>query len=109
MPLQYHLIFTEEELARMRFLRDHKGTYLVLDLHDLSVKEAKRLIRHVILLYRHAIRIRAVHGYNGGTSLKECLADGDISKRIVRVTRDCYNPGLTYLDVNADPALQLSA
>ncbi len=91
------MIFTKEEMDRISESED--GLYL--DLHQLTVKQAQRLINNLILLDRDGFSLTLIHGYNHGTKIKEMLSNDYTNKRVTNKHGVKNNPGRTVLEVTA--------
>ncbi len=71
-----------------------------LDLHGLNGEEAKRKIDGAIKNAASSVyRVRLIHGYHGGTSIKRMIEEEYGYSREKRVLRICpgNNPGITEL------------
>ncbi|MFT3983683.1 MAG: Smr/MutS family protein [Lachnospiraceae bacterium] len=71
-----------------------------LNLHGLNGEEAKRKIDSAIKSAESSVyRIRLIHGYHGGTSIKRMIPEEYGYAREERVLRICpgSNPGITEL------------
>ena len=67
-------LLTKDELNRIKFT----GDSVVVDLHYLSVKEARRLLKTIVALYQKSFCMVVIHGYIHGQALKEMLRTDDI-------------------------------
>ena len=79
---------------------DENGHILVvMDLHGLSKREAKRITKNVILVMRGSFTLALIHGYNNGTVLKEYIHNELRNARIQKRYCKAWNPGETFLDI----------
>ena len=71
-----------------------------VDIHGMTANEAKKFIDNVLnKVDRSVYRIRVIHGYHGGTSLKNMLTDEygfERSKKVKKI-QGGNNPGITEL------------
>ena len=94
------MILTQEEIKRIIFKLDAEGRdEITMDLHKLTVKEAKRLIGNVIAIERGECNMNLIHGYNHGTAIRTMIMDDLNSPRIRAKSREMRNPGLTRIKI----------
>lgn len=94
------IVMNAEELSRMMVTTNHKGeTTIKLDLHELSYKRAKRLVKNIIVFNQGSYNLRIIHGYNRGTSLRTMIRKSLESSRIKEKIYVPWNPGETYLRI----------
>ena len=92
------VLYGEDSWRILSISEDENGRMeLTIDVHGLSVQEARRKIRNVINISTEAFRLNVVHGYNHGTSIKDMLADKQISKRLEAQYCPQRNPGETVM------------
>ncbi len=74
---------------------------IVADIHGMSVVEAQKHIEQVIRdASEEVTAIRVVHGYRGGESLREMVADPNaIRSRRIKRRRYTMNKGETILEL----------
>ena len=73
---------------------------VTVDLHYLSCKEARQFVKNVVaMLYMIPFKLDVIHGYNGGTAIKDMLRTKEISPRIISISSPEYNPGESILEV----------
>ena len=70
-----------------------------IDVHQMPAAEAKKAIRELILLIPCEMQMCVVHGYHGGTAIKDTLRNEQISDRIYHMESPVYNPGITWMDI----------
>ncbi len=73
------MIFTKDEIKRITMNKDK----MFLDLHKLTVRQAQRLVNNVISIDRDSFTLTLIHGYHGGTAIKEMLNDQFDNPRVV--------------------------
>ena len=61
--------------------------------------EAKKTLRNLIIMLPCALQLCVVHGYHGGTAIKDTLRSEYISDRIYHMESPVYNPGITWMDI----------
>ena len=88
--------------------RLHKATVnfdgtpsITLNVHELSAKDAKRLVMNVINVLQGKVNLTIIHGYNHGTAIKDMLADENFNGRLTERYCPKRNPGLTNLQIAA--------
>lgn len=92
------VVFGEDAWRILKIGQTEDGEpFLTYDLHGKTVTEAKREIHNLVNMTRTAFRLNVIHGYHGGTALKEMLAAEDFYGRLE--TRYCpaNNPGETVM------------
>lgn len=96
------LIFTKEELSRISEATNGSKKMLNVDVHGLTRNEAIRFLKNIVALnFRWPEYIlQVIHGYIGGTVIKETLLEESISPRVNKVETCRWNPGITLLTVN---------
>lgn len=93
-------IFTNEELSRISTGFENNTKYITVDVHGMSCHDALRFIRNIVALhFRDVFVLTVIHGYNGGTAIKETIRDNMISDRVKAVTSCAWNPGVTMFQV----------
>ena len=87
------MLFTKEDINRIEIKEDNG--IVTVDLHGLSVTNAKRLINNLIVMNRDPFELDLIHGYNRGTALKQMIHEDLNSNRIVKKEVLAHNLGLT--------------
>ena len=73
-----------------------------LDVHGLTVPEAKRIIRNVINVSRESIlHLNIIHGYHHGTAIKSMLEAESFAGRVSERFCPDENPGQTIMTIAA--------
>lgn len=70
---------------------------ITLDLHQLSKKDASRLICNVINIVDQPCKIDLIHGYHHGTVIKDYIQNDLHNRKIVQKKTFQKNPGHTML------------
>ena len=95
MDTKLRIILTQEEMNRITSrIKDGKPE-MTVDLHKLTVKQARRLLGNIIAVGDSGADIKAIHGYNHGTAIKSMILNDLHSPRILTKETDINNPGLT--------------
>ena len=94
---------------RLKFalpVQDQKRVYIrgiingiaevILDVHGLKCKEAKKMINNLLNIVRQKIKLIVIHGFHGGTAIRDMLPR-IANKHIIDVKNDEYNTGKTYI------------
>ena len=96
------MILSGEEMSRIEVNETEDGAaYVDLDLHQLTRKEAERLLKNVINLIRGEFVLNAIHGFNHGVVLKKMVMETSFGRRVVDRRSPAWNPGQTFLKVAA--------
>ncbi len=92
------IIFSRDELSRIKdFIRKDNSHVIVVDLHGLTVKSAKRLLNNIIVLNNDRLDICAVHGFHHGTAIKEMIEREFNGSRTAKINEQDRNKGRTIL------------
>ena len=93
-------LFTQETLNRIQenVSEDHTQAYRV-DLHQLTVAQAHKLLKNIIAANKDACTIKAIHGYHHGTKIRAMIRGDFQNKRVEEIVPDKTNPGATYLKI----------
>lgn len=91
------MVLKNDEIKRIH----PTGTGLSVDLHKLSVRDARRLVRNIIAISRDSMDLEVIHGYHHGTAIKEMLHTEKLSNRISGMEGVKGNLGRTILHVAA--------
>lgn len=68
-----------------------------LDVHGLTVADAKKMVSQVIAVTPYAAQICVVHGYHNGTGIRTMLRLERLSSRVYHLWTPGYNPGITWM------------
>ena len=89
------MILTKDELRRIKTkIKDGKPE-ITVNVHNMHVKEAQRLLKNLIAIDRKCEELHVIHGYNHGTAIKDMIAADLTSPRIISKSVRKDNPGLT--------------
>lgn len=90
-------IYTVEQMNRIIWQSDN---YIRVDVHGMSKNKALHFIQGILLLNdSDNFVIEVVHGYHGGTAIKDALTSEFHTRRKCRLQRTHRNPGITKLIV----------
>ena len=96
----YAEVFTKEQMLRISETVSEGIKEITVDVHGLTGIEAIRFVRNIIALnFRSDIKLHVIHGYNGGTVIKQALYTNKLSNRDCRISSCFWNPGQTILNV----------
>ena len=95
------MVLSENELARIKILESDSFIRIHVDVHGLSCKQARLLIKNVILIPRSDFLLMVIHGFNRGTAIKSMLADSFENDHIKSRSFDPANQGVTYMKIAA--------
>ena len=101
MTKNMEMIFTKEEMARITEEIRNQVNTITVDLHGLRVDEARRFLRNILALNREECDIQIIHGYHGGTALKEMVRNHFDNPRIKNRKGVKANYGRTVLKVRS--------
>ena len=98
----YFVVFGENSgrLARLEQLPDGKWS-IVIDVHGLTVQEAKKMLKNLINILRIGVQIVVIHGYHGGTAIRDMIRTDDFGYRLQSISSPLANPGVSVLQVAA--------
>lgn len=95
------MLLSKEDIARMKF--KNKKNRIIIDLHGMHCREAKRLINNIICIYTYEntkVKLDLIHGYNHGTRLKDMI-NKEINHNKIEKVEAKNNPGKTYILVGS--------
>ena len=69
------------------------------DAHGQTVGETRKALHNIIAATRDGVNLCVIHGYNGGTAIRDMLTAETISDRITDKHCYEYNPGRTWMSV----------
>lgn len=92
------LILTESELTRIYDINE-ESKMVLLDLHRLSCRDAKRFVNNLINATYNCTEdgytLVIIHGFNHGTALRDMFDNEFDNKHVKNRERDSMNPGET--------------
>lgn len=89
------MILTADEIARIKSRISGNKTNITVDLHQMTVRDAKRLLKNIIAIDRNCSGLHVIHGYKHGTSIKSMIFNDLESPRIIKKATRKDNPGFT--------------
>ena len=93
-------LFTQAEIDRITTkLKQNGKSVVTVDVHGLTVKEARRLLLNLIAIDKEGCDVKVIHGYHHGTAIKEMIQNDLPNPRVIEKTEPLYNPGATVLTV----------
>ena len=97
------IFMTRDELARIHAGKNDDE--IMVDLHGLTEREARRFLRNLIACMKTKFSIFVVHGYRHGTVIKDMIRERNsgISRRVIRVDPCEWNPGATTMVIDDMP------
>lgn len=91
------MIYSKTDINRLQIKKDHSKTDIIVDVHGMKCRQARRFLNNIIALMEGAFRIIVIHGYNHGTAIKNMLIDSFNNRHVQKRIPDPYNQGVTYL------------
>lgn len=93
------IIYTDSMIRRILVPSSHEGEIekIIIDVHELSCKEAKQFISNVINISFGSFTVEVIHGYRHGTKIKDMLRKKFMNPYIKLIIPDQINLGVTYL------------
>ncbi len=89
-----------EYLSRVMISDNEDGeTVIKVDLHGMCRESAQKSLRNIINIIRIPFILDVIHGYNGGTVIKELIYNDLKSPKIVGYRSPNWNPGETLLQI----------
>ena len=73
--------------------------HVTLDVHGLKAIDAMRMIKNTICAIPYDMELEVIHGYNGGTAIKDSIREQLLWDSITGIESPWYNPGVTYINV----------
>lgn len=96
------LIFTPEELTRIKIAEDKMRRLLVIaDVHGLKCHQAKRFINNIVNIIHSSFRLMVIHGYTHGTAIKDMLQQNFHNQHVQELFPDYRNQGVTHIIIAA--------
>ena len=89
-----------EYLRRVKIFKNEEDeTVIKVDLHGMCRESAQKSLRNIIAIIRFPFILDVIHGYNGGTVIKEMIY-GDLKSPKIREHRSpLWNPGETLMRI----------
>ncbi len=89
-----------EYLQRVRvFDNENAETVIKVDLHGMCRESAQKSLSNIIAIIRSPFILDVIHGYNGGTVIKELICNDLKSTKIKGHRSPNWNPGETLLQI----------
>lgn len=93
-------LFPGMEGKRIQIEIGSDGMFSVrVDVHGMTVVEAKRAINNIIAMMKVAFHLVIVHGYQHGIAIKEMLYQSFSNSRVSGMHCEQCNPGLSMCEV----------
>lgn len=89
-------VLPASEIGRVSYRPGDEGVEIVLDLHGLTCREARRIIVNLVNILRQRVWIVLIHGYRHGTAIKDMLPTIR-NEHIAMMQPDPHNQGRTHL------------
>jgi DNA-nicking Smr family endonuclease len=87
-------------LRRVRiYCNEEEETIISVDLHGMCKESAQRSLKNIIAIIRSPFILDVIHGYNGGTVIKELICNELHSPKIKGHSSPNWNPGETFLHI----------
>lgn len=95
-------LFPGMEGKRIQINIGADGKFAVtIDVHGMTVVEAKRAINNIIAMMKVAFHLAIVHGYQHGIAIKEMLYQSFSNGRVSGMHCEQNNPGMSLCEVAA--------
>ena len=89
-----------EYLRRVRvFDNENDEMVIKVDLHGMCRESAQKALSNIIAIIRSPFILDVIHGYNGGTVIKELICNDLKSPKIKGHRSPNWNPGETLLQI----------
>jgi len=89
-----------EYLRRVRvYCNEEDETVISVDLHGMCRESAQKSLNNIIAIIRSPFILDVIHGYNGGTVIKELIYNDLKSPKIKGHSSPNWNPGETLLQI----------
>ena len=94
---RFKLIFNEKELDRITCDEENGNKIIIVDVHGMKCSAVERFVHNIITIVHAAFNLLIIHGYHGGTAIRDMLRTGFIDSRVLSVAPDINNDGRTFL------------
>ena len=74
---------------------------LYFDAHGLNVQQAKKMLKNMIAVLPVSIEMTVIHGFHGGTAIRDMIRSENLGYRLQGVYSPWYNPGVSNLQIAA--------
>ena len=94
------VFMTENELAKITM--GIGMTDMMVNVHGMTVMEARRYIRNLILAVSRQVSefvLLVIHGFHGGHMIRDMLWSGPVCSQVRSIRGSRKNPGVTWLMV----------
>lgn len=100
---KYSFIMYGDNLHKINVRETNGMDVVTVNVHNMTVKEARVLITNIIALNREPFELDVIHGYTHGTAIKEMLCNEyrHENHRIVSMRSDVWNPGISHMMLSA--------
>ena len=89
-----------EYLQRVKvFTNEEDETVIKVDLHGMCRENALKSLSNIIAIIRFPFILDVIHGYNGGTVIKEMICGDLKSPKITEHRSPAWNPGETLMRI----------
>ncbi len=93
-------ILRGEYLRRVKiFKNEDDETVIKVDLHGMRRESAQKSLSNIINIIRFPFVLDVIHGYNGGTAIKEMIYSDLKSPKIISHRSPNWNPGETLMKI----------
>lgn len=90
-------IFKEDDLNRISIGEKNGEEIIIVDVHGMKCSAAHRFVHNIIVIIHEAFKLLVIHGYHGGTAIRDMLRTGLHEARVLSVNPDIDNDGRTLL------------
>ena len=94
------MFMTDNELSKVTM--GNGTTDLMVDVHGMTVMEAKRYIKNLIVAVSRRVSefvLLVIHGFHNGHAIRDMLWSGPVCSQVRSVRGSRKNPGVTWLVV----------
>lgn len=78
---------------------DSERVHITVDLHGLSVLEARRLLNNIIAMIRRPFLLEIIHGYHHGTAIRDMIYTDFDNPKVISRHINMANPGITFAEI----------
>lgn len=72
---------------------------VIVDVHGLTTRQAKRLINNIIAMIRRPFSLEVIHGYHHGTAIRDMIYTDLANTKIQSRHLETWNPGITVMAI----------
>lgn len=85
---------------RIQTVENHDGgVQVIVDMHGLTVAQARRLLNNIIAMIRRPFQLEIIHGYHHGTAIRDMIYTDFHNPKMVSCHINMCNPGISLAEI----------